>query len=202
VLEAAARLGEGRRLPTAARGAARPSAAAAQAGHVTRGHRLLQRAGAEKGGRTGPNPTDRSKSGSKHHLLIDRRGNPLAVDLTAANVNDVGHLLPLLDAVPPIRGRVGRPVRRPKKLHADKGYASRTNRRALSLRGISPRIARPGMETSQKLGRHRWRVEQRLAHLHSYRHLRIRDDRRDDIHLAFLRLACALMTFRSLHPYC
>ena len=112
------------------------------------------------------------------------------------------YLLPLLNAVPPIRGRVGRPVSRPKKLHADKGYASRANRRALRQRGIAPRIARPGVDTSQKLGRHRWRVEQRLAHLHSYRRLRMRDDRRDDLHLAFLRLACDLMLFKSLHPFC
>ena len=81
---------------------------------------------AKRGGeRTGPNPTDRGKAGSKYHLLVDRQGVPLAVQLTAANVHDSKVLEPLVDAVRPIRrptGQPGRPRKRPAKLHADKGY--------------------------------------------------------------------------------
>src|SRR6266849_5518742 len=54
------------------------------------------------GQKTGPNPTDRSKLGSKHHILTDGQGIPLVVRLTAANVNEVTQLLTLVDAVPPL----------------------------------------------------------------------------------------------------
>jgi putative transposase len=40
------------------------------------------------GEKTGKNPTDRAKSGSKRHLLVDRRGVPLALSLSGANVPD------------------------------------------------------------------------------------------------------------------
>ncbi|XXF74899.1 IS5 family transposase [Myxococcaceae bacterium GXIMD 01537] len=155
----------------------------------------------QKGAQTGPNPTDRAKAGSKHHLLVDQQGHPLAVALTAANVNDVGMLLPLVDAVPAIKRRRGR-RRRPNKLHADKGYASQANRQGLRKRHITPRIARPRVDSSQGLGRHRWVVEQRLALLHRFRRLRVRDERRGDIHLALLVLGCDLQLFRALTKFC
>src|ERR687885_1619685 len=104
---------------------------------------------AKRGGEhTGPNPTDRGKAGSKYHVLVDRQGVPLAVQLTAANVHDSKVLEPLVDAVPPIRrptGEPGRPRKRPAKLHGDKGYDFGHLRRALRARGITPRIARRGV---------------------------------------------------------
>ena len=59
------------------------------------------------GEKTGPNPTDRHKPGSKHHVITDARGIPLAVILTGANRHDVTQLLPLVEAIPSIRGRRG-----------------------------------------------------------------------------------------------
>lgn len=56
---------------------------------------------------------DRRKNSSKHHVLTDARGTPLVATLTGANRHDVTQLLPLVDAVPPVRGRLGRPLRRP-----------------------------------------------------------------------------------------
>jgi hypothetical protein len=128
-------------------------------------------------------------------------GHPLAVGLTA-NRPDVNELIPLVDAVPPVRGRRGRPRRRPVKLHADKGYASKANRGGLRRRHITPRIALPGIESSQRLGRHRWVVERQLALLHCMRRLRMRDERRDDIHFALLLLGCALLLLSSLEGFC
>jgi transposase len=130
--------------------------------------------------------------------VVDRAGTPLAVWLSAANVNEGTLLKEVIDAIEPIRrprGRPGRPRTRPAKLHADKGYASRANRQALRARGITPRIARPGIETSQRLGRHRWVVERTHAWLSRFRRLAIRYERRGDIHLAFLDLGCALLCF-------
>ena len=75
--------------------------------------RLEPRAGEKGGSKTGPSPVDRGRAGCKHHLLVDGSGIPLAWTLTGGNRNDVTQLIPLLDRVPPVRGRVGRPRRRP-----------------------------------------------------------------------------------------
>jgi IS5 family transposase len=107
----------------------------------------------------------------------------------------------MVDAVPAVkgpRGRPGRPRRRPAKLHADKGYDYPRCRRALRRRGITPRIARRGVESSIKLGRHRFVVERSLAWLVGYRRLQVRYERRADILTAFLQLACALICLNTL----
>ncbi len=81
--------------------------------------RLLPRQSAKRGSHTGPSPVDRGRAGSKHHLITDGHGTPLGVLLTGGNRNDVTQLLHLLDATPLVRGRVGRPRRRPDSLFAD-----------------------------------------------------------------------------------
>lgn len=108
-----------------------------------------------------------------------------------------------LDAVPPMRsGRRGRPRRRPDKLHADKGYDHARCRRECRQRGIRPRIARRGIESSQRLGRHRWVVERTLAWLGRFRRLTVRYERRADIHLAFATLGCALICLNQAKRFC
>jgi transposase len=87
------------------------------------------------GAKTGPNPTDRRKLGSKHHLLTDANGIPLAATLTGANRHDVTQLLPLLDQIPPVRGQRGAPRRRPKHVQGDRAYDSEPHRRQLKKRG-------------------------------------------------------------------
>ena len=72
----------------------------------------------------GPSPVDRGRPGSKHHLLVDAGGLPLAVRVTGGNRHDVTQLLPLVEQVPPIRGRSGRPLRRPRQLVGDRAYDS------------------------------------------------------------------------------
>lgn len=104
----------------------------------------------------------------------------------------------MLDRVVPVAGRVGRPCRRPARLHADKGYSSRANRAACRARGILPRIARPKVESSTGLGRHRWVVERTIAWLHRFRRLLIRYERSAAIHQALLTLAGALILWKSL----
>ena len=68
------------------------------------------------GGKTGPNPTDRRRPWSKHHVITDANGTPPAAVLTGANRHDVTQLPPLADAAPPVRGKGGRPRRRPERL--------------------------------------------------------------------------------------
>jgi len=112
-----------------------------------------------RGPLTGPNPTDRGKAGTKHHLVTDRQGLPLAESITPANTHDSREALPLVDDIAPVKGRRGPPRRRPGKLHADKGYDYRRVREGLRQRHIQPRIARRGVESSKGLGRYRWVVE-------------------------------------------
>nr|WTB29371.1 IS5 family transposase [Streptomyces sp. NBC_00830] len=160
---------------------------------------------AMKGGpKTGPSPVDRARPGSKHHLISEAHGIPLAVALTGGNRNDVTQLMPLIQAVPPVRGRRGRPRRRPAAIYADRGYDHDSYRRQVRAVGITPVIARRGVEHGSGLGVHRWVVEQSFALLHWFRRLRIRWEIRDDIHEAFLTLACAIICWRRLtkqqHP--
>ncbi|WP_158708922.1 transposase, partial [Streptomyces sp. NRRL S-920] len=82
---------------------------------------LLARAGRPTGPKSGPSPVDRARPGSKHHLIVDGQGIPLAVSLTGGNRNDVTQLEPLLDKIPPVAGQVGRPRRRPDALLTDRG---------------------------------------------------------------------------------
>jgi transposase len=131
--------------------------------------------------------------------VTDCNGIPLAVVLTAANVHDSRAFEELVDAVGPIKrpGR-GRPLRRPEKLHADKGYDFPRCRAVLRRRGIKSRISRRRKDTSERLGRHRWVVERTLAWLVRYRRLAVRYERRVDIHEAFLHLGCSLICLNHL----
>ncbi len=184
-------------------GPAAPGAAAAPApggSHrldpCLRGQRVHR---SEKGGaETGPNPTDRGKPGTKRHLVTDRRGIPLAFLLSGANTHDSRPFEDLLDAVPPVAGKPGRPRRRPDKLHADKAYDHRRCRRACARRGIRHRIARRGIESSQRLGNHRWVIERTFAWINRFRRLAIRYERRLDIHHALTALACSLICLNAL----
>ncbi len=119
--------------------------------------------------------------------------------LSGANVHDMRMLGPTLDAVPPVKnGLVGRPRRRPDRVHADKGYDYRECREAVRRRGGAARIARRGVESSGGLGRWRWVVERTFAWLNQYRRLRVRYERRADVHLALVLLGCALICLKQL----
>jgi IS5 family transposase len=104
----------------------------------------------------------------------------------------------LLDAIPPIKTPAGQRRKRPAKLHADKGYDYPRCRQALQRRHIQGRIARKGIDSSERLGRHRWVVERTLAWLNRFRRLTIRYEHRADIHQAFLTLGCCLICWNFL----
>lgn len=139
---------------------------------------------------------DRRKPGSKHHLLTDGNGFPIAAKLTAANTHDVTQLLELVNAVPEIKGRPGAPRYRFDELFADRAYNSQAHRDALKGVGITPRIARRRQAHGSGLGQYRWVVERTLSWLHQFRRLRTRYERRADIHEAFLTIGCLLICFR------
>jgi transposase len=161
-------------------------------------NRLGQRPRRQRGDLTGPNPVDRGKRGSKIHLLVDRAGLPLSVGISAANTHDKLALPPLVRGIPPIRSRRGPRRRRPAKLHGDKGYDFADLRHWLRDRGIIPRIARRGTESSQRLGRHRWVVERTVSWLNICRRLHRRYERKPEHFLAFAGIAATLICHRRL----
>jgi hypothetical protein len=85
-----------------------------------------------------------------HRLVLDELGSRGELDWSR---------LPLVKGISPIGSRCGPRRSRPAKLYADKGYDYGHLRRWLSARGIRHRIARKGVDSSQRLGRHRWTIE-------------------------------------------
>ncbi|AVZ82918.1 IS5 family transposase [Edwardsiella ictaluri] len=176
-----------------------------QAGHIDWSRASLDGASVAKppgGQETGRNPTDRGKLGSKRHIVVERQGIPLAVLVSGANRHDSIMFEPLLDALPALAGKRGRPRYRPDKLHADKGYDFRRCRDYLRRRGIKARIARRGIDSNDRLGRYRWVVERTHGWLAGFGKLRIRFERRLDTHLALLTLACAVICLRFVERFC
>ncbi len=141
---------------------------------------------------------DRGKYGSKIHLITERTGLPISVGISAANLHDSQALIPLVKGIPPIRSRRGPRRRKPSKLHGDKGYDYSHLRRWLRERGITHRIARKGVESSQRLGRHRWTIERTVAWLAGCRRLHRRYERKAEHFLAFTSIACTLICYRRL----
>lgn len=152
----------------------------------------------EGGEDTGPNPTDRSKSGSKHHVLTDAQGIPLNATVTAANVNEVTQLLDVLVNKPAVGGKPGPPRELPDRLQGDAGYDSEPLRTLLRWLGITPVLNRRHSEHGSGLGQLRWFVERTISWLHSFGRLRRRLDRLTEIQEAFLRLGCSLICLRFL----
>ncbi len=150
------------------------------------------------GEETGPSPVDRRKRGSQHFVVTDAGGTPLAATTTAANHPDVSGLEHAVDAVPPVRGKRGRPRRRPKEMYADRGFDSAANRARLRRRGIRPRIARRKTAHGSGLGKRRWVSERTLSWLHNFGRLRVRKDHQAAIHQAFLTLSCSLICLSVL----
>jgi transposase len=159
---------------------------------------LLQPAGGQRGELTGANPVDRGKAGSKLHLAGEAGGLPLSVIMSAANTNDSTMFEAVLDDIPAIRMPTGRRRRRPDKVHADKAYDHRRCRAYLRRRGIRPRIARRMVESSTRLGRHRWTIERTGAWLGGWRRLRIRYERGSERFYALAMLACSVICFNAL----
>jgi hypothetical protein len=118
--------------------------------------------------------------------------------ISAANTPDAQLLFPLLDSFTPGARRRGRPRHRPEKLHADKAYDHKAIRAEVHRRGIRVRIARNGVESSERLGRHRWIVESCLSWFSNNRRPVRRYDRKAEHFRAFADLAAILICHRRL----
>jgi transposase len=147
---------------------------------------------------TGKNPTDRGKKGTKRHLLVDGKGTPLALRITGANRNESLEAMNLVDDIPPIRGRRGRPRRKPKALYGDRQYGTPRNHKGLKERGIEDHLAQPRTPHGSGLGKVRWVVESTLSWVGQARRLKIRYDKLPAMHRAFHYLQMARLCCKVL----
>lgn len=148
------------------------------------------------GADTGPNPTDRGKSGSKHTLMVDGNGVPLALRTTGANESDQLQILPIILEFPRVKGKLGRPKELPDEAYADRGYDNDSVRLLFRWLGIEPYIAKRRTDNGSGLGRVRWVVERTNAWLKGLRRMRVRWDRLSIIKDAWNLVAMSVICFR------
>ena len=148
---------------------------------------------------TGPSPVDRRRSGTRHTLLVDRDGVPMAIRTAGANASDHKRILPLVGQSPRVRGTPGRPRGAPDDLYADRGYDSESTRAMLRWMGIRPHIARRGAGHGSGPGEVRRVVERTIGWLKGLRRLRVRYDRLGVIVDAWTTSAASVICFRILH---
>ena len=145
---------------------------------------------------TGPNPVDRRKPGSKHTLMVDRNGVPLAIHTAGANASDQTQILPIVLDFPNVGGQVGRPKQLPDEVYADRGYDSDDTRALLAWLGVKPKIAKRQTKHGSGLGKVRWVVERTISWIKGLRRMRIRYDRLQVIQGAWNTLAAAVICFQ------
>jgi transposase len=122
--------------------------------------------------------------------------------VTGANAHDVTQLIALVDKIPCVRGKRGRPRQRPNKVQGDRAYDSQPHREALKAKHIEPVLAKRNAGNGSGLGKTRWVVERTLSWLHQNRRLRVRYERRADIHEAFLTIGCIMICFDFYNDFC
>jgi transposase len=144
---------------------------------------------------TGPSPVDRGKTGSKHTLMVDRHGIPLAIKTVGANVSDQTQIIPIILDFPQIGGKPGRPKELPDAAYADRGYDNESTRALLRWLGIEPFIAKRRTAHGSGLGKVRWVVERTIGWVKGLRRMRIRYDRLQEIQAAWNALAAAVICF-------
>ena len=135
----------------------------------------------------------------KHHLLVDAAGVPLGCRVSPANAHDVTGLLPTLVACPR-PGFLADPGRTPGELYGDRAYDSAGHEGVVGWLGVTPVIAQQGQPHGSGLGTRRYVVEQTVAAVHQNRRLKVRYEKRADIHQAFLTLACIKVCCNRLFP--
>jgi len=167
---------------------------------------LIQAPARQKGGTSaseeflGRNPTDRGRSGTKIHLIVDQNGIPLGVEAAGANIHDsrlVGSTIDSMPVEPKLSPQIS------PNLSLDKGYDFKRVEIEVKERGYQPHIRRIGEEKfnadqEKKYPARRYVVERTFAWLKGFRTLRTRYICKGINFLAMLKLACAIVVFRAL----
>ena len=143
--------------------------------------------------KNGAKSEQRRKPGSKHHASHDADGIPLVVILTAANMHDVNELIPLVDAIPPVGGKRGRPRRKPERVQADTAHDSRTTSGAASQTRHHSRHSRTQSGTWKWIGCSSLGRTHAILGSINFDAYAFVGKRRDDIHEGFVELAESLI---------
>lgn len=145
----------------------------------------------------GKNPTDRARPGTKHMILTDKNGIPLAVTTIPANRSDMTELENTFThfAIPRPDPRIVT-----QHLCTDKGFASEANRETAKEWGYRAHI-RPkdeGWIPIRKYSAKRWVVERTHAWLNLFRGIHTRRIKCAKVYDAMTLLACALVILSKL----
>ena len=152
------------------------------------------------GKKTGPNPTDRGKKGTKRSLLTDGNGIPMALSVEGANRHDKRMVEPTL-----LEFIVDRPEVDEEHLQhicLDKGYDYDDIRYLLVLWGYNVRIKARGVEAEEKreipnYRARRWVVERTHSWINRFRRLLIRWEKKVENYIGMLHFACAWISFKA-----
>jgi transposase len=152
------------------------------------------------GEKTGPNPTDRAKRGTKRNLLTDGNGVPLGFVVDGANRNDFKMTRQTIESMMVDRPR---PTRvHPQGLCIDKGFDYPEVWNLVKEFGFTPHIARRGKEShasERKLGAkaRRWVVERTHSWMNRFRRILVRWEKLDMTYVAMLCFACGIIAWRA-----
>lgn len=131
-------------------------------------------------------------------MAVDGNGTPLSVRITGAQRHDSTQAMGLLDDIPPVQGRRGRPRQRPDDAYGDRAYGTPRNREGLRRRHIKDHFARPRTPHGSGLGRVRYVVERTLSWIGQARRLKIRYEKLPSLHRAFHYLQMARICVKVL----
>lgn len=152
------------------------------------------------GKKTGPNPTDRGKSGVKRSLLTEAHGMPIGLEIDGANRHDMKLVRATIASIV-----IDRPMptdAQPHGMCLDKGYDYEAVRDILKEFGFTAHIRARGEEAQElkhdasKKAR-RWVVERSHSWMNRFRRILVRWDKKPENYLAFLHFACGLIAFRA-----
>ena len=152
---------------------------------------------------TGHNPTDRSKLGSKRHILVDKDGIPLSTFITSANTHDVIIAIDTVDNIV-IKRSSSKPKHNQKKkqnLCLDKAYHSKEVEQEIIKRGYNPHIRHRREEEKlfhRKYPARRWVVERTNSWHNRFRKLFTRYEKKDENYLGLVQLANSLIVYRRI----
>lgn len=146
----------------------------------------------------GKNPTDRARPGTKHMILTDKKGIPLAATTIPANHSDMNEIENTLSTIQVLRPD---PNIYLQNLCADKGFDSEENRKTSAEWGYKPHIRKKGepiWTPIRKYDPKRWVIERTNSWLNQFRAIHTRRIRRSDIYQAMTLLACSCIILSKL----
>ncbi len=152
------------------------------------------------GGKTGKNPTDRAKSGTKRSLLTEANGVPVGMAVAGANVNDFKLVRETVESIPTKRPRPS--LHRPQNLCLDKGYDYDEVHDLAGEFWFTAHIRSRGEEAQlikrrARFKARRWVVERTHSWMNRFRRILIRWEKKPEDYLAMRHLAWASLTFNG-----